>query len=154
MFSVGDTSFRISYAGGTGNDVVLTAEAWNGPKRWLGSHERSLVGAGELAGRRRRRVDGDSLYFPYYGSFSHAMWNDVPGLTLGSVTSSGTDFSVGGETVTLTGSLDFPDVERPDDPRSVARLMRGQLRQRDRAERPRPDARREPLPGRSRGRAR
>ena len=35
------------------------------------------------------------------------MWNDVPGLTLGSVTSNGPDFSVGGETVTLTGNLDF-----------------------------------------------
>ena len=112
VFSVDDTSFRISYAGGTGNDVVLTAEAWSGPKRWLGATSALWsVAANWLDGTAL--VDGAEVFFPYYGSFSHVMWNDVPGLVLGSVTASGPDFSVGGETVTLTGNLDFPTWNLP-----------------------------------------
>ena len=43
---------------------------WSDPGNWVG---------GQIP------VDGDSLLFPYYGSFSHNMWNDIPGLTVGSV---------------------------------------------------------------------
>ena len=111
-FTVDDTQFRISYAGGTGNDVVLTAETSSGPKRWLGGTSALWsVPANWLDGAAL--ADGDSVVFPYYGSFSHVMWNDVPGLVLGSVTANGPDFSVGGETVTLTGPLDFPNWNVP-----------------------------------------
>lgn len=105
IFSAGDASFRVSYAGGDGNDVVVTAEAWNGPKRWIGVVSGLWSDpANWLEGVAP--VDGDSLYFPYYGAFSHNMWNDIPGLSLSSVTSVA-DFQVGGETVTLMGSANF-----------------------------------------------
>ncbi len=105
VFTADNESFRISYVGGDGNDVVVTAEAWNGPKRWIG------VVSGLWSNPANwwdgvPPVDGDSLHFPYYGAFSHNMWNDIPGLSLSSVTSVA-DFQVGGETVTLTDSANF-----------------------------------------------
>jgi hypothetical protein len=105
VFSSGDASFRISYAGGDGNDIVITAEPWTGPKRWIGVASALWSDpANWLHGVPP--VDGDSLHFPYYGSFSHNMWNDIPGLTLSSVTSFA-DFQVGGETLTLAGPASF-----------------------------------------------
>ena len=64
---------------------------WSDPANWVGGVA---------------PVDGDSLEFPYEGTWSHNMWNDIPGLTVGSVTSAN-DFRVGGDTVTLTGNLTF-----------------------------------------------
>ena len=105
VFTADSESFRISYTGGDGNDVVVTAEAWNGPKRWVGVIS-GLWSDPANWWEGVPPVDGDSLYFPYYGAFSHNMWNDIPGLSLSSVTSVA-DFQVGGETVTLTGSANF-----------------------------------------------
>ena len=47
-------------------------KAWSGVVSALWSEPGNWVG-GQVP------VDGDSLLFPYYGSFSHTMWNDIPG---------------------------------------------------------------------------
>ena len=59
-------------------------------------------------------VDGDSLYFPYYGSINHATTNDIVGLTLESVSAPQGDFSAGGNSVVLNGGLTgFPQWNVP-----------------------------------------
>ena len=50
-------------------------------------------------------ANGDSLYFPYYGSVNHAMTNDLVGLTLESVSAPQGDFSASGNAIVLNGGV-------------------------------------------------
>jgi autotransporter-associated beta strand protein len=92
--------FRISYAGGNGNDVALTyvraVRTWDGggldnnwstPANW----------AGDVAPR-----SGDELHFA--GTVRTSTWNDLPSVAYHSITTSG-DFALNGNFIFLSSGL-------------------------------------------------
>ena len=104
IFTVGSTQFRISYVGGTGNDVVLTVLA--GPKAWTGGVNNLWSVGGNWNGGVAP-ASGDGLIIPAGGA-NTSMTNDLPaGLALQSLsfTSSSTSYSLSGNGIRLSGGL-------------------------------------------------
>jgi hypothetical protein len=102
-FAVGTSVFAISYHGGTGNDVVLTAlstqKTWTGTVSSFWSDSRNwspqiVPAAGEV------------LLFPA-GAIRLSMTNDLPaGTTVGAMTFND-NYTLSGNALTLTGDLAF-----------------------------------------------
>ncbi|MCP4878881.1 MAG: hypothetical protein GY896_25795, partial [Gammaproteobacteria bacterium] len=75
-FSVDGTTFQITYVGGTGNDIVLTAQGV-GPKSWTGAVSNLWSESGNWH-TGTAPVDGDVLIFPN-GVANQTNTNDIIG---------------------------------------------------------------------------
>jgi acetyl esterase/lipase len=102
-FTVGSYTFWITYKGGDGNDVVLTA----GPpmKTWIGTNSGQWSDPGNWQPRSIPAAGEPLLFPPYYGRA--AMTNDLPaGFTPGPLTIN-FNYTLGGNLLTLTNDLNF-----------------------------------------------
>ena len=98
-------TLNITYVGGDGNDVALTAPSDPASKVWTGAVSNLWSVGGNWSGAVAP-VDGDNLLFPDFTS-NRAMSNDISGLDLASVKFTGTsdNYSASGNTITLTNGL-------------------------------------------------
>jgi len=99
-FTISGVTFRISYAGGTGNDVVLTV--LSAPKAWTGAVNNLWSVGGNWNGGVAP-VNGDQPTFPS-GAANTSMVNDLSGLSLAGLTFTGS-FTLTGNALTLTGNV-------------------------------------------------
>ena len=103
VFGHSGVQLQITYAGGTGNDVVLTVieaeKSWTGSVNGLWS-----VGGNWIGGVAP--VDGDALRFPSGASFT-TNTNDILGLSLESIAlpSGAPDYAISGNAVTLMNGI-------------------------------------------------
>lgn len=104
IFTVGSTTFSITYAGGDGNDVVLnvgtpqpTTKTWTGATsaNWSDASNWSPAGA---------PVSGDALLFPAGARLQTT--NDLSGFVAGPLTFND-DYTLSGNALTLKGDLQF-----------------------------------------------
>jgi Bacterial Ig-like domain (group 3) len=102
-FTTSGVTFQISYAGGDGNDVVLTVPLAGGPKIWTGAVNNLWSVGGNWTGGVAP-VDGDDLIFPDTGA-NRTMTNDIAGLDLGFVRFTGDLYNATGNAVTLAEGL-------------------------------------------------
>jgi hypothetical protein len=102
-FAASGVTFQITYAGGDGNDVVLTVPAAGGPKVWTGAVNNLWSVGGNWSGGVAP-VDGDDLIFPDTAA-NRTMTNDLTGLDLGFVRFTGDTYNAGGNAVTLAEGL-------------------------------------------------
>jgi hypothetical protein len=96
LYSVASVLFKISYVGGTGNDVVLTV--LRAPKAWTGAVN-ALWSVGGNWNDGVPPVSGDTLEFP--AGTPSATTNDLTGLTLQQVSAVG--HVITGNPITLLG---------------------------------------------------
>jgi cytoskeletal protein CcmA (bactofilin family) len=102
---VGATSIQITYAGGTGNDVVATIAS--GPKSWTGAVSNLWSVGGNWNGGVAP-VNGDALVFPVGASNINTL-NDLTGLTLATISLSGSvPYTLAGNAITLNGGMTSP----------------------------------------------
>jgi fibronectin-binding autotransporter adhesin len=105
IFTVGTTQFRITYVGGTGNDVVLTAVGATA-KSWTGAVSNIWSVGGNWTGGVAP-IAGDALNFPT-GAQHTSMMNDLPaGLVVQGMTFPSTTWGyfVDGNGLVLSGGL-------------------------------------------------
>ena len=97
----GAYEMQLSYAGGDGNDVVLTTmvspHIWSGAVNGQWSEPGNWTPAGVP-------VHGDTLLFPA-GAANTASTNDLPGLALGSIAISGSGYVLDGNPISISGQI-------------------------------------------------
>jgi len=102
IYVIGNSVFRFSYAGGTGNDVTLTciaARVWNG-----GGPNANWSTAANWAGGVAPTA-GDVLVFPSGASRSANLNDFTPGTSFGSILISGNNYSLSGNSVALNDTV-------------------------------------------------
>jgi acetyl esterase/lipase len=104
-FALGGATLTITYAGGDGNDVVLTAgnatKSWTGAQSALWSNPQNWAPAGAP-------VAGQDLLFPP-GAANRAMTNDL-NVTVGALHFADS-YTLGGNALTVAGNVTFGDVQ-------------------------------------------
>jgi cytoskeletal protein CcmA (bactofilin family) len=103
VFAVGGSSVQITYAGNTGNDVVVTV--LTGPKSWTGAVNNLWSVGGNWNGGVAP-ANGDDLVFPQ-GTANQDMVNDLVGLSIGSVgvTEGSANYTFAGNAITISEGL-------------------------------------------------
>src|SRR5262249_28869575 len=102
-FTASGVPFRITYTGGTGNDVVLIALG-GGPKSWTGAVSGLWSEGGNWNGGVAP-INGDSVVFPSGPGNFGLMTNDLSGLSLQSVSFTGGPYNLSGNSVVISGGL-------------------------------------------------
>ena len=103
IVNIGGQGFRITYAGGSGNDVALTAVRAAATLTWDGSAGGNWSNAGNW-NLNLAPQDGDSLVFPA-GAANLTNTNDIAGLDLAAITLGGSGYVIGGNAITLSGGI-------------------------------------------------
>jgi cysteine-rich repeat protein len=108
--TLGASQFRVSYAGGDGNDVTLTCTFT--PKTWTGAVNNLWSEAGNWAGGVPP-LPGDILSFPA-GAANQSNTNDLPpGTTYAQLLMTGGPYTLGGNGIGLTGGISGGTVNLP-----------------------------------------